>query len=235
MRRAGRGRSQSADVALLARLREGGFQGSDWERFAEELVRYGLSVIGAWVRSGQIFEECRRRRIKGSPTKDRRELDDQGISELAELTEAIVAEAICSYREVLRRGGWSAERGASLTTFFIGQCLVRFPAAYRRWQKETRPAQWVGLQHDDGTSIEVEDPMDEVEVVIQRIEVIDRLRGVDDDRVRRILRLRMAGFSDREVGDRLGTTPKAVQALLYRYRRQLGQKGGDNGQPARAD
>jgi DNA-directed RNA polymerase specialized sigma24 family protein len=214
----------NAEVALFARLREDGFQGSGWERFAEELVRYGLDVIGGWVRSGRIIAECRKRGIKGLPAGGRRDLHD---GDIADLTQRIVAEAICSYREVLRRDGWSGEQGANLTTFFVGQCLIRFPSAYRQWCNEARPAYWDSLNHEDGTSVDIPDPSEEIEAAIQSVEVADHLRSIDDRRIRQIIARRIDGYTDREIGEQLGMTRKAIEGLLYRYRRRLIRKGGD--------
>jgi DNA-directed RNA polymerase specialized sigma24 family protein len=221
-----------ADVALHARLRAGGFQGPDWELFAKELVGYGVDTIGGWVRSGRIYKECRNRGVRGLPGENRRRLSPQDIADLTELT---VAEAICAYRAVLCRGGWSPERGTSLTTFFIGQCLLQFPSAYRRWQKETRPAHWVYLDCDDGSPVDIEDPTDVIEAAIGRLDDASHLRGLDD-RTRRVVTLRMDGYTEREIGEQLAMTPRAVEGVLYRYRRQLRlSRGEGTDAPARVD
>lgn len=45
-----------ADKQLLQVLAEDGFTGPRYDRFVEELVRYGISVLRAWMHSGYIFK-----------------------------------------------------------------------------------------------------------------------------------------------------------------------------------
>ncbi len=211
-----------ADRELLARLQQDNFQGPVWEHFAAILVSYGYGAISKRIKSGEIFVECFKRKIKGLPSGDRPPIPSRDIADLTELT---VAEAICAFREVLRRGRWSAEGGASLTTFFLGQCFIRFPGCYRRWLREARPAGWVALGSDDGTAIDLQDPRDGVLDATQLID-LDRHLASLDDRTRQVIIRRVQGYSEREIGIELGITTKAVEALLYRYRGRLGHAGG---------
>jgi len=211
----------TADQELLSRLQQDGFQGPAWERTAEALVRYGYAAVSKRIRSGQIVADCSRRKLKGVPAGSRLPFESREITDLTELT---VAEAICAFREILRQGRWSAEGGASLTTFFLGQCFIRFPDAYRRWLREARPASWTSIHRDDGAMMDVPDPHDDVEETIERLDVVRRL-SIENDRTRRVVTRRVEGYSQREIGAELGLSAKAVEALLYRYRRRLGSGG----------
>ncbi len=51
----------AADKELLEALQRQGLQGRDWDRFVEVLARYGLDVMRAWVRSGEVFAKCLQR------------------------------------------------------------------------------------------------------------------------------------------------------------------------------
>ncbi len=46
----------------------------------------------------------------------------------------VVTVALAPFRdEVLLPGLWDPAKGASLTTYFVGQCILRFPNVYRSW------------------------------------------------------------------------------------------------------
>lgn len=124
-----------ADVDLVTRLMFGGFTGQDWDRCAERLVGYGLMVITAWVITGRIIDRCHHKGY--GPLERSSSIRNQDAAD--ELAGETVALALVKFRDtVLARGKWDPNRGASLRTFFIGQCLIRFPNIYRRWLTEQR-------------------------------------------------------------------------------------------------
>jgi hypothetical protein len=49
----------AADDELIQMLAFGGFDGKEWEYFSTELARYGMAVIGGWMRRGMIFSKCK--------------------------------------------------------------------------------------------------------------------------------------------------------------------------------
>ncbi|WP_199443573.1 hypothetical protein [Umezawaea beigongshangensis] len=53
------------------------------------------------------------------------------------------------HRYALVGEGWSAEGGASLRTFFVGDCLRAFPTVYRRWCAEQGKEEPYGLNEAD--------------------------------------------------------------------------------------
>jgi len=46
----------AGDVELVTLLALGGYEGRDWDYFATELAKYGLAVLGGWMRRGLIFQ-----------------------------------------------------------------------------------------------------------------------------------------------------------------------------------
>lgn len=124
-----------ADVDLVTRLMYGGFTGRDWQECAERLAGYGLMVLTAWVITGRIMQRCLEKGY--GPLEGSSAIRNQDAAE--ELAGETVAVALEKFRDtVLARGKWDPNRGASLRTFFIGQCLIRFPNVYRRWLTENR-------------------------------------------------------------------------------------------------
>src|SRR5262245_11225409 len=53
------------DADLVTWLALNRFTGTDYDRFAYELARYGHAVITAWVRRGLILGKCRERGLGG--------------------------------------------------------------------------------------------------------------------------------------------------------------------------
>lgn len=120
----------AADGDLVLTLQLHGYVGPKWDYVATELARYGIAVISGWMRRNLILARCRERGSGG--------LQDLGrpfdADEIEEMAGETVGKALYHFRrDVLMRHRWSPSGGASLRTFFIGQCLMRFANIYRRW------------------------------------------------------------------------------------------------------
>lgn len=196
------------DKQLLLELGLHRFQGRPWELFASALAEYGFAVLRAWIANGKIFDECHR---KGrSLPRSHLELNSDDVLELAGHA---TAEAIAHFRNhVLIPGVWNPERGASLRTFFIGQCVLQFPNVYRAWVKEqcARPLPdgfaEVSAAHAPAASIEAKAQLSrEIESAKPRSAV-------------RILAAMEAGYSHDEIAQELNITVPSLQARLYRHR-----------------
>jgi DNA-directed RNA polymerase specialized sigma24 family protein len=222
----------AADQELLATLQAQGLQGRDWDRFVEVLARYGLDVMRAWLGSGEIFAKCQRRGWGSlhAPGDGR----PWGVDDAEELALETVAIAIGKFRDtVLATNRWTPEGGATLKTFFVGQCLIRFANIYRRWLVETRP----GLGPDGPASapIEVLDTLarprasaehgDPAPVVLAKLEVAQEM-GRLDPRTRGVLWGVASDYRYVEIAAMLGMDRKAVDNLLARHRSRCRQMGG---------
>jgi DNA-directed RNA polymerase specialized sigma24 family protein len=209
-----------ADAALISRLQWQSFEGPEWEVFATELARYGFAVLRGWLRKGTIFEKVRARGPGGLPPPPSDALDDDAIDELAADTVVI---ALNKFRKVLMEHRWDHARGATLKTFFIGQCLWRFSNVYRSWEAREREYR----RHHLAVPSELLDrPYDHVEAAaLVRMDAATSLRAeVADDRTRRVLLLTSLGCKQREIAKELGLTEKAVEAVLYRHRKRIERK-----------
>jgi hypothetical protein len=195
-------------------LRPANFAGPEWERAAEELVRYGVSVLTAWMLRGTIFEKCARR---GRPI-ERPPADSLDEAEALSMAGEVVTVSLAHFRnEVLLAGRWDPSRGASLTTYFIGQCILRFPNIYRRWLATVR-----NVKFDEHLSIvegrrhqTIED-----DVIYDRL-TTDALRLVKSEDARRAILLSGYGYTQSQIAERLGKTDKAVERMLDYARRQI--------------
>ena len=128
-------RRRAADQRLRDELATHNFSGPQYQQFERELVRYGTSVLRAWMYTGYVFKLASSRGYCLRPSEVElgalhRESDVR--EELANMT---VAVALPKFRQrALIDGGWRPDGGASLSTYFTGACLAVFPNEFRRWR-----------------------------------------------------------------------------------------------------
>ncbi len=198
------------DRDLVDRLMWRGYAGRDWDLFARTLAEYGFPVTRSWLRSAKIFAKCADVRLGGLM---RRPMSDDDVAEVSMET---VAVAIRGFRDtVLIPGRWDPSRGASLKTFFIGQCVLRFPNVYRRWVSEQS---WFKGQSAVGV---VRTELDEVRAAQDPVVDLQVKRAVKLARANPDLAIRaLAGLGEthKEIAAQLGMTAKAVEMRLYRQR-----------------
>jgi hypothetical protein len=216
-----------ADTDLFERLRESDFTGPDWDYVAvNALIRYGKAVLVAWMRSGEIWAQLAQQRgIRGLPEPPTWEWAQPDAWETVADDTLLVA--VVKFRDtVLRTGYWTPRGGASLRTFFIGQCLIRFPNVYRSWATEA----WARYRERPG---DAEDwlyalPGDQLGTaarVTLQDQVIREL-GDLDERTRRVLQLREAGYDQNEIADQLGLNRKLVENAVARQARRGRKRRG---------
>ena len=220
-----------ADAALMLRLSVEGFEGTTWRRVAEALVEYGYTVMRSWVVTGHVFVKLRE---KGRPL----ESPTAGIprQDALELAEDTVAEAIVHFRDrVLKHGGWDPAKGASLTTFFIGNCVMfQFPNLYRAWRAERAK----GVRHSsladgderDSMIARLSSPDDPAHEVVSgdhsRRATAEILEPVTSEINKTILRLRADGFGIDEIAELVDLDYKAVESRIYRAREVIRTRRG---------
>lgn len=131
----------------------------------------------------------------------------------------VVAVALRRFREqALVGGGWRADGGASLTTYFMGACLAVFPNEFRklradrrRWRAQDVAGATITAANPDRTA----DPADEIAGAWRVRHELARL----DARARAIVALRMDGYRQEEIAEMLGeASVRAVEGVLYRLR-----------------
>jgi hypothetical protein len=221
----------AADRKLVDVFAAGGFAGPRFDRFRDELARYAVSVLSGWMYSGYVFQLAAGRGFPLRPTAA--ELDElhRDADLRQELALIVVAAALPAFREhALVGGGWRADGGASLTTYFLGACLTVFPNEFRKHRSERQ--RWRAQDASDQKAAASRaaasgDPADLVAGTMRVREDLARM----DPRTRAIVALRMDGYRQEEIAEMLGeTSVRAVEGVLYRWRvRQVrpGSEGGD--------
>ena len=203
------------DADLHARLAAAGFEGSDWDRFADVLVEYGWAVLRAWISTGAIYRQVFERAgiwLQQPPSQ-------VSLEEGESLSGLVIADALNRFRDrVLRAGSWDYSRGASLSTYWIGYCLFRFPDNYRRWLTEQRHWHLANklAQGDptDGIASVSPDPAGQIEL---EAELADALSSVQVDVTKQILQLKAQGYSHIEIAELLDCTTKSIESRLARH------------------
>jgi DNA-directed RNA polymerase specialized sigma24 family protein len=211
------------DEQIVATLKLEDWRGPAWEEFAEALVAYAYQCLLGWIRSGLIVLRCRERGIP---------LTSDFVMALSEeeaeqLTEDVVADSILRFQGLLRQGRWSPDGGASLATFFVGQCVTRFPNLYRIWLRDRRPTSWAPLSELDEDSARVAyarqlDPADAAIAAVELHRASDEL----DERTLHAVVLQELGYQVVEIAELLDENPKAIEMAMYHHRRRIRDKGG---------
>lgn len=217
-----------ADAELVEQLRASNYSGREWDYVATELIKYGRRILIGWMCTGKIWTELRRQRqVGGFDSPPSWEWIYETWQTLADDTLVV---AVPKFRDtVLRPGRWDPKRRASLTTFFIGQCLIRFPNVYRSWCAEARARQPERPSSNDDdwhyTVAGAGQPGFEHEVVVA--DELARELPELDGRTHRALALLAVGFDQSEVAEHLGVTRKTVEMIVRRQaqrgRRRRGQ------------
>lgn len=208
----------AADDELISILAFGGFVGKEWEYFSTELARYGMAVIGGWMRRGMIFSKCKNRGFGGLPELGRYFEDD----EVDELTGETISNALVHFRrDVLIPHKWDYRRGATLRTFFVGQCLIRFANVYRRWYGNEKRNQYDLT--DDNEALDTFAPRlaGPDGRAVDRAVALEVIAGIKDPRVMRAMFLTAGGKSQAEIAIELEVSEKTVERMLANERARI--------------
>ncbi len=208
----------AADDDLIRFLAWEGYEGVEAEKLYKALMEYGHQVIGAWICTAVILSKCREKGVKVPDTLD--PILVQEAHEREDLTANTIARAVVAFRDkVLKRGKWTASRGATLKTFFIGQALFRFATEYRDWLKERR-------RRLPTVPIEPRTAPDELHagaeaIVVARETLRLSIDEIGDPIVRQMAVLSALGYTHREIAEllELGSS-KVVETRLYRLRKR---------------
>lgn len=200
-----------ADADLVMRLGLTRYKGPDWEAVAERLAAYGMRVMTAWILNGAVRSKCHEKGWPGPWNEECR--DFEVASDLAALT---VVRALTKFREVLISGRWSPTGGASLATYYIGQCLLRWANVFQEWSRDERrrirlpPDGWTPKEpHSDAS----------ISDLLNRL-TIDELAPKGSD-VRAILELRDHGYAWEEIAVVTGRSLGSVRGAVRRLRESV--------------
>ena len=219
-----------ADQDLINELQWAGFEGPGWQELAMALAEYGLAVMTAWLSTGAIVRKCREKHIRGVESLPVSGFTPEEVEELANL---VVGEALGTFRErVLKTHRWDPQKGASLKTYFVGHCCIRFVGVFRRWKAEEGTASAarrsrtfifdpaVGTAQPGVLAPDIE--------VVRLDEFTHLVDHIHDPITRSIFILKAQGYTDAEIAEALETSVPAVKSRTYSFRRNLRKAAGDD-------
>jgi DNA-directed RNA polymerase specialized sigma24 family protein len=204
---------------LLEAVVECGYTGYPWDELACRLVSRALPDLEQAIRTGSIYQRCRRARL-GIP--QRQELQRRPLAQ------DIAAEAVedCLERfkvQVLPRGEWDPDRGMPLEDFFAACCLPHVANRWR-WHLHQLPPSAIELDALDapgqaGVLALVADLASNPAVVVEARDLLTRTlaSASPDDRVSFVLREQ--GWSQAEIARMLGIGRNALDARMSRARK----------------
>ena len=195
---------------MLLQLQLSGYADRIWNPIAEEFARYGVSVMKSWIGKRTIFGQVKARtgfQLRSCP-------DDwlQSVHVAEDLAGLTVVLALQYFKEqVLKANKWDPARGASLRTFFIGQCLYQFPNVYKTWlhnEQELHALQQVVADDDlhylAGGIGNIEEP------VITHDSAVTALGTLTTAKAQRAFAMKALGYSHAEIAD--NSTSRARRA-----------------------
>ncbi|WIX85515.1 hypothetical protein [Amycolatopsis sp. DG1A-15b] len=221
------------DIALLDALKQEGFEGMIWSELSDRLARYGLSVINAWLVSGEIYARATGKNRPAKPPQPPFTRDERNA-----LSIDTVADGVELFREQgVKANNWDPRKGARLSTYFIGSCVLCFTNLCRK-QVTLRSRTDLDLFVSDDQEWEAASPSAE-RVALGRIGLGTVLKGdtVPRDVVDLVMTYSVLGYKSREISELISTetttyTPSAVRLMISQYRKQMTKEergGGRHG------
>ncbi len=209
------------DSQLLLRLQLHGYADEEWQPVATEFARYGLGIISSWLWTGRIYAEV----LYTTGTKLRPHEGGFAREEIDDLATDTVVAALGRFLDVLKENRWDPTKGASLKTYFIGQCKWQFLNVYKKWVRQHQRPSVVELATESWDVLEdgyvdQEAPADQR--LLAREQRDETLAMLTTHTARQAFTLVEMGYSHEEVAEQIGVADvKAVENLLGYQRRHV--------------
>lgn len=215
------------DADLLYRLQLSGYAPEEWRRPSEEFARYGFDVITGWLFTGRIWHEVYKKTGR-HPRRPADPFDEHTVRTLA--SDTVVAALHVFLEQVLKKNKWNPERGASLKTYFVGQCCFQFSNVLRsHYRKERRNRE---DPHADPTQKLHEVIPGPDATLLENERLVELLSVISSDKAREAFALQHDGYSEQEIAELLNAPDaKAIENMLgYQRRKAKNQRQeGDAG------
>jgi hypothetical protein len=206
-------RLRGSEAELLADLRSADFQGPLMQQFTDDLWLYGWDVLRGLVRKGTISQVR-----TGMPHRAFTAADRQTLHDSAELRDGLVMEALAwaipKFVRLLKRGKWSPEKGASLSSYFTGTCASGFWLAYGRWHDDRVRT----LRALEGLTALPEREVPDVTLPSQQRNAIRAILKTASPEQQAICWGVLQDKTQAQIGAELGLSARAVEGRMYQLR-----------------
>ena len=131
----------------------------------------------------------------------------------------MVASALPGFtRAVFEQRRWTPDRRASLKTYFVNACILQFARLQGQLLDHRQAIRPTGLEIDPDAFAPVPDPAN---MAVLQDEVHRMLSQIADERLRKVMVLRGAGWTAEDAAREAGLTTKAAEGRLARFRKNL--------------
>jgi DNA-directed RNA polymerase specialized sigma24 family protein len=217
-RKQGNPEKLEADRALYERLQRSDFTGWEMDLLREDLWLYGWKCLRAWMKDGTIIAKCGERGI----VVPARWPEVETLTRRGDLRDEVahdsVERAVRTFtEEYLPSGRWDPGKGATMRTYFIRTCMYAFRDAFKDWSYSYRRNLFASAEPLVGAELYAPYGSYEDTTVFQ--ETIQRILENAGPEARAI-----CGYiwetktSQKEIGDGLGMTSRAVEGHMRRLR-----------------
>ena len=205
------------DRQLIDTIRADNFEGLAYDYAATELAKYAIAVLTAWIVNGTIYAKCAEKarpvqRSRGGPPSHR---------QAESLAGEVVAVALTRFVEkTLVPDNWDPSRGASLATYFVGQCILSFPNVYRQSRPDHEPR---GVPVGEEFALLDSRTQDDLveDDVIRSLTASAAFQMIRSEDAREAFALMSLGYTQVAIAARMGKTVKAVERMIDYARSQV--------------
>lgn len=202
-------------MLLLLQLNGYGEHCDEWRILRDALIEYGHAVLVGWGVGGKLRSKASAHkgvidayRIPEGLRLSRDDADALGVD--------VLIKSIDSFRvKVLAQNRWHPEGGASLTTYFIGWCLMHLPTAYEQWNRRENPRQPTDVGREQRPETMPERATEAVLGAAAAREVLD------DEQLVEMFEMRASGHNDRAIAEQFGLREGVVRTRLSRSRQRM--------------
>jgi hypothetical protein len=210
---------------LLDAVVESGYAGHPWDELAHRLVRRALPDLERSIRTGTIYQRCRK---AGVAISQRQALQRHPIAQ--DIAAEAVEDCLERFRaHALPGGEWDPGRGTSLEDFFAVCCLPHVANRWR-WHLRSLPPCAIELDALDEPgqagvlTLVVDPPIDPVAVIEAR-DLLTRTLASMSPNDRMSVVLTELGWSRVEIAQMLGVARNTLDARISRARKAARAQG----------
>lgn len=196
------------------------FLGEEYLAFLETATYDGYKVLSKLVGNGKIFPAAEK--LCGTslvPTaEERRILSNDSDTRDNLVWESLERGSSLFTRRGMRLAKWDPAKGASLETYFINGCVMKFKDVFVTWRKQRERE-----TYDDGTRLTtVAAPgSTEAELIISAV-AFEAAIATENSRNQEILRLRYCDdLMYQDIAEKMKLSPHIIRGVLDRFKTKV--------------
>lgn len=217
------------DQLLVEGVLEQGLNGIRHVALEDELIRYAVPILQHLLADGRLVSKAVKLLRPPAPLDAWMHFTGDDREEFAQEMVANVLPGFSKAVFVERR--WTPGGGATLKTYFVNACIMRFARIQAQWLRDRQAVRPMGLEFDPDAFAGDPDP---AVTVIVRDQVDRLLLKMPDEQLREVMVLRGAGWPAKSAAEQAGLTPKAAESRLARFRKNLEEeRAGTNPRASR--